>query len=397
MSNNSYMSIWLVAVPAQADAGSQAYRYLWVQGQTNGSLASEQSTQFKDLNIGQLSALFTEFVVIDKVIIQYTAANWTIQEVDKLTGNKVNPGSTPAGSYLSSVSVTAPLTGNGTVASPIAAPQFAGSTAGLVPTSAGGTTNFLRADGSWTPTGTPSVYSSTVGGANPIIVTHGLGVTDVDVSIFEVGGNKRKVDSGVEIRSIDANNISLYFLATPTAGSLRVNVFGSGGVTAGAPVTSVFGRTGGIVMFASDVTTALTYTPINKAGDSGIGNLGMGALTATTGNFSSTVTATNFIGSGAGLTGLTAGIARSVISVSTATTAAATASTDYVYLVSGTTTLTLPTAVGNNNSYTIKNSGSNTVTVATTSGQTIDGSLTAALPIDASITVISDTTNWRII
>jgi hypothetical protein len=122
MSNNSYMSIWLVAVPAQADAGSQAYRYLWVQGQTNGSLASEQATQFKDLNLGQLSALFTEFVVIDKVIIQYTAANWTIQEVDKLTGSKVNPGSTPAGSYLSAVSVTAPLAGNGTSLTPIAIP-----------------------------------------------------------------------------------------------------------------------------------------------------------------------------------------------------------------------------------------------------------------------------------
>jgi hypothetical protein len=75
MSNNSYMSIWLIAVPAQADAGSQAYRYLWMQGQTNGSLVSEQATQFKDLKLGQLSALFPEFVVIGKVIIQYTANN----------------------------------------------------------------------------------------------------------------------------------------------------------------------------------------------------------------------------------------------------------------------------------------------------------------------------------
>jgi hypothetical protein len=132
MSNNSYMSIWLVAVPAQADAGSQAYRYLWMQGQTNGSLASEQSVQFRDLNLGQLSALFTEFVVIDKVIIQYTAANWTIQEVDKLTGSKVNPGSTPAGSYLSAVSVTAPLTGNGTSVTPLTIPAATTSVSGYL-------------------------------------------------------------------------------------------------------------------------------------------------------------------------------------------------------------------------------------------------------------------------
>jgi hypothetical protein len=122
MGNNSYMSIWLVAVPVQADAGSQFYRYLWMQGQTSGSLVSEQATQFKDLNLGQISVLFPEFVVIGKVIIQYTSSNWTIHEVDKLTGSKVNPGSTPAGYYLSSVSVTSPLIGNGTSTAPLSIP-----------------------------------------------------------------------------------------------------------------------------------------------------------------------------------------------------------------------------------------------------------------------------------
>jgi hypothetical protein len=261
----------------------------------------------------------------------------------------------------------------------------------------------------------------------------------------------------------------------------------------GTKVDSFNTRTGAVTLTSSDVTTALTYTPINKAGDTGIGNLSMSALTATTGtfsgalsatggnftqdlnlitapdnavfaikngsnrrwaifshgsetgsnvgsdlvianytdagaygstvfsinrangaatfsssvsmsalsattgNFSSTVTATNFIGSGAGLTNIPNVIIRSVIAVSTNTTAAANTLTDYVYLVSGTTTLTLPTAVGNTNIYTIKNSGSNTVTVATTSSQTIDGSLTVVLSVDASITVISDTANWRII
>lgn len=92
------------------------------------------------------------------------------------------------------------------------------------------------------------------------------------------------------------------------------------------------------------------------------------------------------------------GITRFVSSVSAATSAGATASTDYVYLVSGTTTLTLPTAIGNTNLYTVKNTGSNTVTVATTSAQTIDGSSTASLPVaNTSLSFVSDNANWRIV
>lgn len=92
------------------------------------------------------------------------------------------------------------------------------------------------------------------------------------------------------------------------------------------------------------------------------------------------------------------GITRSISSVAVDTTAAAAASTDYVYLVSGTTTLTLPTAVGNTNRYTVKNSGVATVTVATTSAQTIDGSSTASLPVaNTSVDLISDGSNWFVV
>jgi hypothetical protein len=91
------------------------------------------------------------------------------------------------------------------------------------------------------------------------------------------------------------------------------------------------------------------------------------------------------------------GISRSVNSISTATTAGDTIGTDYVYLVSGTTTLTLPTAVGNTNRYTVTNTGAATVTVATTSSQTINGSLTVTLPIsNMALEFISDNANWTI-
>ena len=92
------------------------------------------------------------------------------------------------------------------------------------------------------------------------------------------------------------------------------------------------------------------------------------------------------------------GITRSINSISTPTTAGADASTDYVYLLSSGTTLTLPTAVGNTNKYTVKNVDSSAATVATTGGQTIDGVATASLVTQySSIDIISDGNNWYIV
>jgi hypothetical protein len=96
-------------------------------------------------------------------------------------------------------------------------------------------------------------------------------------------------------------------------------------------------------------------------------------------------------------TGGGGGTTRSINSISGDTTAGDTSGTDYVYLCSGTLTLTLPTAVANGNLYTIKNVGVGTVTIATTSLQTIDGDTTVIMPIRyTAVDVISDTANWNI-
>jgi hypothetical protein len=63
-------------------------------------------------------------------------------------------------------------------------------------------------------------------------------------------------------------------------------------------------------------------------------------------------------------------------------------------------TITLPTAVGNTNVFTIKkiDSSGNFVTVNTTSSQTMDGGTTAVIKVQyASISVVSDGANWLII
>ena len=62
-----------------------------------------------------------------------------------------------------------------------------------------------------------------------------------------------------------------------------------------APVQSVAGRTGAVTLAVTDVSgaqAALGFTPINKTGDTGIGNLSMAALTATAGTFSGALSAT---------------------------------------------------------------------------------------------------------
>lgn len=92
------------------------------------------------------------------------------------------------------------------------------------------------------------------------------------------------------------------------------------------------------------------------------------------------------------------GLTRSIQSISASQPADSAAATDYVYLCSGTITLTMPDATaGNTNLYTIKNVGTGVVTIATTGVQTIDGSLTASLPVRyTSVDLESDTANWNV-
>jgi hypothetical protein len=87
-----------------------------------------------------------------------------------------------------------------------------------------------------------------------------------------------------------------------------------------------------------------------------------------------------------------------IFTVSSPVTLGSVANTDYVYLVSGNTTVTLPAAASNGNLYTVKNVGAGTVVVNTTGGATIDGSVSASMPVRyTSLDFVSDGTNWNII
>lgn len=139
------------------------------------------------------------------------------------------------------------------------------------------------------------------------------------------------------------------------------------------------------ILVGADKDTLKYFTDINLK--AGAGTTIAYAANQTTKYTDITITAT---GSGSGIT-------RSVNSVAINTTAAATAGIDYVYLCTAGLTLTLPTAVGNSNLYTIKNTGSGTVIIGTTGGQTIDGDTTVTMPVQyTSVDLISNGSNWLV-
>lgn len=91
------------------------------------------------------------------------------------------------------------------------------------------------------------------------------------------------------------------------------------------------------------------------------------------------------------------GITRSVVVTTGNTVLGATADTDYVCVVNGAHTVTMPTAVGNTNQYTVKNNHSADITIDTTSSQTIDGTTSIQIAPEDSVDMVSTSTNWVII
>jgi len=116
-----------------------------------------------------------------------------------------------------------------------------------------------------------------------------------------------------------------------------------------------------------------------------VGTSGASTLIGTTLNIP------NYAGGGG-----SAGITRSISSISTNTNAGSTSLVDYVYIVSAGATLTLPTAIGNTNAYEVTNSGATNITVNTTSSQTINGNLSMLISPNSSRKFYSDTANWRV-
>lgn len=93
-----------------------------------------------------------------------------------------------------------------------------------------------------------------------------------------------------------------------------------------------------------------------------------------------------------------AGTSRIIAPVSSTQTAGAIAATDYVYIASAGIQLTMPTASGNTNLYTIKNTAASSVLLTPNGVETIDSQTNLILRTQyTSVDLISDgTSNWNI-
>lgn len=93
----------------------------------------------------------------------------------------------------------------------------------------------------------------------------------------------------------------------------------------------------------------------------------------------------------------TGGTVRSISTVSVSSIFGDASGTDYVAICNQGIKITLPTAVGNTNLYTIKNTSNSSVMVATTGGETIDDDANVILATKyTQIDLISDSINWNI-
>lgn len=117
MSNNSYAAVYTIAIPVMSDTRSQLYRFVHLAGQTNGALSSVRAEEFDNLRLGALESYSTEFVPIEKTIVQYTGGNWTVTETKKLTRGR---SGSVSGSGITSVSHDDTLENLGTASSPLA-------------------------------------------------------------------------------------------------------------------------------------------------------------------------------------------------------------------------------------------------------------------------------------
>jgi hypothetical protein len=281
-------------------------------------------------------------------------------------------------------------------------PLFTSTEAGLAPLSGGGSVNFLRADGSWAvpPAGTPtfSVAATVTAGTN----AQGQGPLTSDFNVITTAAAN---PSGVTLPTPTVGRV----IQIKNRGANSVNVYPASGHTINALAANAaiaLPATSQLDFFAKTTTGwESTSTPVST----GLQGLGTGVATflatPTTANFAAAVTGET--GTGAVVFGTAPAISAMTVSNAVTVTAGTNAqgqsalTTD---LAIATTTAanpsgcTMPTAtVGR--TVTFINNGTNPVNLYPASGAAFDGlanNVAISVPVGGSIRAIANTTTkWQ--
>ncbi len=85
--NSRFYNIYGIFIPVASDSDSQQYRVVWLTGQTFYSTpAAAQSEDFRTLNLGNLSTIFTELVPYIRITIQRDSAYNNTRRARFVTG-----------------------------------------------------------------------------------------------------------------------------------------------------------------------------------------------------------------------------------------------------------------------------------------------------------------------
>lgn len=215
MTANQYQKILVLAVPTSSDSGSKAYRYLFIQGQTvSTTLSVITGLTTASYNLGGIFTAVPEFVFIGEIIIRYLGAptnNWSLIQVNKLTGNRVLQVTTPAGNYLSSVATDSTLTGSGVTGDPLSVVQvYALKKTGVIKSSSSVNGTFTSVQ-NWQGTGP---YTSEI--------THGFsGLTDGTELLVECWVGSQRIDP-VSILPKSGSETSIVVITSTVNSDMRV-------------------------------------------------------------------------------------------------------------------------------------------------------------------------------
>jgi len=201
--NNRWVNSWLLAIPVTADATSQAYRFVWITGQTlHTSLASATAETTSALNTSTFSASLTEYVFLTRVTLEATVSNWSVAQVTDISGTRVSQGFTPqGGNYINA-------SGHTQVTMPFSfgdASTEAGSNSGIAITQVGGV--------NYTTIGNISVAPDT-SGAHTQIADNGLMTTyDGSISCYTAKAPVFTANVNYGLADMQAYNSSLVYFS----------------------------------------------------------------------------------------------------------------------------------------------------------------------------------------